>query len=70
MEALVLLIVLLFGFVLAIALPLWTYSDAQSNSSHSALLWALVVFFGGILGLILYFIIGRDRTGGRGSPAY
>jgi hypothetical protein len=34
------------------------------------LLFGLVVFFGGILGLILYFIIGRDGGGRRGHAAY
>ncbi len=56
----------LFWLVLAIALPIWTYGDAQRNSPHSPLLWALVVFFGGLLGFLLYLIIGR--TGRRGRP--
>jgi hypothetical protein len=46
----------LFGIVL----PLWTYSDAQRNSPQNPVLWALVVFFGGLLGFLLYFLIGRD----------
>ncbi len=63
-------IALLFGLVLfvvfAIVLPLWVYGDAQRNSPQSAFLWALVVFFGGIIGLLLYFLLGRDtRRGGR-----
>lgn len=57
-------LVLLFGFVMflvfAIVLPLWVYSDAQENSPHSGMLWALVVFFSGIVGLILYVILGRQ----------
>jgi hypothetical protein len=61
-----------FGFVLfvvfAIAIPLWVYSDAQRNSPHSAVLWALVAFFGGLLGVLLYFLIGRDTT--RGGAGY
>jgi hypothetical protein len=60
----------LFLLVLSIALPIWTYSDAQRNSPHSAVLWALVVFFGGPLGILLYFIIGRQAGGGRGGVAY
>ena len=57
--------VLLFVFVLfvvfAVVIPLWTYGDAQRNSPHSPFLWALV-FFGGIIGILLYFIIGRDTS--------
>jgi RsiW-degrading membrane proteinase PrsW (M82 family) len=48
--------------VFAIVLPVWVYSDAQQNSPQSEVLWALVAFFGGILGLLLYFLIGRDTT--------
>jgi RsiW-degrading membrane proteinase PrsW (M82 family) len=38
----------------------WTYSDAESRSDHPPVLWALVVFFAPILGLLLYLIIGRN----------
>jgi glucose uptake protein GlcU len=69
-EGLVLLFGLVAFVVFGIVLPVWTYRDAERNSSHSALLWALVVFFGGILGLILYFIVGRDGGGRRGHAAY
>ncbi|WP_435317458.1 PLDc N-terminal domain-containing protein [Haloarchaeobius sp. TZWSO28] len=63
-EAIALLIAFLSFLVFAIVLPLWTYNDAQKNSSHSPFLWALVVFFGALLGLLLYFIVGRDQKGG------
>lgn len=63
----VFVIALLLFALFAIVIPLWVYSDAQRNSSHSALLWALVAFFGGLLGLLLYLLIGRNRTGGRGD---
>ncbi|WP_283404207.1 PLDc N-terminal domain-containing protein [Halorubrum sp. DM2] len=39
---------------------IWTYFDAQKNSGHPAILWALVVFIAPILGIILYFVIGRN----------
>lgn len=61
-------IVALLMLVLSIVIPLWVYSDAQRNSSDSALLWALVVFFGNLLGLLLYLLIGRDGAGGQGGP--
>ena len=47
-------------FVAHIALIVWTYSDAQQRSEHPPVLWALVVFFAPLLGVVLYFIIGRD----------
>lgn len=55
-EALIFLIALF----ISIALPIWTYIDAEDNSDHSPILWALVVFFGGLVGLLLYFILGRS----------
>ncbi|PSQ48255.1 hypothetical protein BRD15_05730 [Halobacteriales archaeon SW_6_65_15] len=68
-EGLVLLFALVLFVVFAIVLPLWVYNDAQKNSPHSGLLWALVAFFGGLLGILLYFIIGRD-TGRRTTTQY
>lgn len=70
-EGFVILIGVASFLVFAVVLPLWTYSDAQRNSEQSALLWALVVFFGGILGILLYLVIGRESRGGgrRGGPS-
>ncbi|MWV40959.1 MULTISPECIES: PLDc N-terminal domain-containing protein [Natrialba] len=56
--------VVLFGLVMVLvtlALIVWTFVDAQENSSHPAFLWALVVFFAPFLGVVLYVLIGRDR---------
>lgn len=56
-------IVLLFGlvfFVGYVAAIIWTYKDAQNNSNQPAFLWALVVFFAPLLGLLLYVLLGRN----------
>ncbi|WP_336022913.1 PLDc N-terminal domain-containing protein [Halobellus salinisoli] len=53
------LIGILFLLV-GIAMIVWTYSDAKTNSSHPAFLWALVVFFAPILGILLYVLLGRN----------
>lgn len=54
--------VILFFFLLVlvatVGLILWTYQDAQVNSSQSAALWALVVFFAPMLGVLLYLLVG------------
>jgi hypothetical protein len=42
----------------------WVYTDAQKNSEHPAFLWAVVVFLAPLLGLVLYFVLGRNRRGG------
>ncbi len=57
--------VFLFGLLLLavqLALIVWTYSDAQRNSSHPAFLWAIVIFFAPLLGIVLYLLLGRDRV--------
>ncbi|WP_049906580.1 PLDc N-terminal domain-containing protein [Halorubrum tebenquichense] len=46
--------------VVHFAMIAWTYSDAQTRSDHPPVLWALIVFFAPILGILLYFIIGRN----------
>ena len=53
----------LFGLLIlaaTIAAVVWTYSDAQTNSDQPAFLWALVVFFAPLLGLLLYLLLGRE----------
>ncbi|WP_436924034.1 PLDc N-terminal domain-containing protein [Halosimplex amylolyticum] len=47
--------------VVSLAMIVWTYQDAQTNSSQPAFLWALVVFLAPLLGIVLYFLVGRDR---------
>jgi len=48
--------------IVLIALIVWTYRDAKQNSSHPAVLWAIVVFLAPLLGIVLYLILGRNRT--------
>lgn len=53
----------LFGLLILLAqlaLVVWTYMDAQKNSSHPAFLWAIVVFLAPLLGIILYVLLGRN----------
>ena len=59
------------AFLLAIVWvvgTIWVFADATVNSSQSAFLWGLVAFFGGVLGILLYALLGRDGDeGGRGK---
>lgn len=64
------IVVLSILFVVSLA-SLWAYVDAKKNSSQSAFLWSLVVFFGGVLGILLYFLLGRDaKTPSKEYPFY
>lgn len=50
----------LLMLVVLIGLVVWTYTDAQKNSEHPAFLWAVVVFLAPLLGIVLYFLLGRN----------
>lgn len=49
-------------WIIFLVLAVWTYFDANKNSSHPSFLWAIVVFLAPILGIILYFLLGRNQT--------
>ncbi|MFW5917647.1 MAG: PLDc N-terminal domain-containing protein [Halorubrum sp.] len=51
----------ILSLLVHLAIILWVYSDASDRSDQPAFLWALVAFFAPLLGLVLYFIIGRNR---------
>jgi glucose uptake protein GlcU len=60
------LFIWLIFFLIGLALTYWVYQDAKKNSQNSAFLWAVVVFLAPILGLVLYFLLGRKGARGRG----
>ena len=49
----------LFWFAVAILLLVWVYQDAQSRGMNGGL-WAVIVFFLSVLGLILYLVIREN----------
>ena len=46
--------------VIFLAMVVWVYTDAEQNDDHPAFLWAIVVFLAPVLGLVLYFLLGRN----------
>jgi small-conductance mechanosensitive channel len=48
------LIVAIVAIVLNIALLIWVARDAKSRGMDSSVLWMILVFFTGIIGLIIY----------------
>ena len=63
------LFALLF-LVVFLAMVVWVYTDAQRNSDHPAFLWAIVVFLAPLLGLVLYFLLGRNARRGRSTTEW
>ena len=49
-----LMVVVMAMFVLNVALLVWVARDAKSRGMDSAVVWMLLVFFLGLLGLIVY----------------
>jgi hypothetical protein len=48
-------------FIVAILLCVWVYRDAESRGMNAAL-WLIIVLITGIIGLIIYLIVRKDKT--------
>ena len=55
----------LFWFLVAILLLVWVYRDAESRGMNGGL-WAVIVFFLSVLGLLLYLIVRESPQ--QGAP--
>ena len=55
-------------FALLIAVLVWVYRDAESRGM-SGILWALIVFIGHLVGLVIYLIVRSDHPVRAPSPA-
>ncbi len=52
---------LLIGiFIIFLLIAIWVYRDAESRGM-SGVLWLLVVWFLGIIGLIVYLVVRKDK---------
>jgi len=49
-------------FIIAILLCVWVYRDAESRGMSGAL-WLIIVIITGILGLIIYLIVRKEKQG-------
>jgi TctA family transporter len=55
------LIIPIVWFIIDILLCIWVYRDAESRGMNGVL-WLIVVLIAGILGLIIYLIVRKDKT--------
>ncbi|NPA74640.1 MAG: phage holin family protein, partial [Euryarchaeota archaeon] len=44
-------------FIIWLVLAIWAYKDAKRRGMDAPIVWFLVVFFLGIIGLIIYLIV-------------
>jgi hypothetical protein len=49
-------------WIVWLVLAIWVYKDAESRGMSGAL-WALIVFFLGLIGLIIYILVRSSSTG-------
>jgi hypothetical protein len=54
-------------FIISILLMIWVYRDAESRGM-SGVLWLIIMLLLGIIGLIIYLVVRKDKTQGRASP--
>lgn len=57
----------LVWFVIAILLCIWVYRDAESRGMNGVL-WLIVVLIAGLIGLIIYLIIRKDKPTSQSGP--
>lgn len=56
-------------FIIFLLIAIWVYRDAESRGM-SGVLWLLVVLIGGIIGLIVYLVVRKDKVPTMVPPAY
>jgi hypothetical protein len=53
----IILLIALGGFLLWAGLAYWVYRDANRRNMDNALLWGIVTFVLGLIGLVIYLIV-------------
>jgi heme/copper-type cytochrome/quinol oxidase subunit 2 len=59
--ALLFLLVPIVWFIVAILLCIWVYRDAESRGMNGVL-WLIIVLIAGIIGLIIYLVVRKDKS--------
>jgi hypothetical protein len=54
-------------FIIAILLCIWVYRDAESRGMGGAL-WLIIVLISGIIGLIIYLVVRKEKKSGATQP--
>jgi putative membrane protein len=55
------LLIPIIWFIIGILLCIWVYRDAEDRGMQGVL-WLIVVLIAGIIGLIIYLIVRKDKT--------
>jgi heme/copper-type cytochrome/quinol oxidase subunit 2 len=57
----------LVWFIIGILLCIWVYRDAERRGMNGVL-WLIIVLIAGLIGLIIYLIVRKDKTSGQAAP--
>jgi hypothetical protein len=57
--------ILIISFIVWLAIAIWVYKDAKKRGENG-LLWLIIVLIGGLLGIVIWFLI-RPPIGGKKS---
>lgn len=52
-----------------LAIAYWIYNDAKKRGNPNAAIWGVVGFFLHVIGLLLYFVLGRNQGTNLPPPA-
>ena len=55
-------------FIVAILIAIWVYRDAEKRGMGGAL-WLIICLVGGIIGLIIYLIVRKDKVSAGTMPS-
>jgi Na+/H+-dicarboxylate symporter len=61
------LLIPLVWFIIGILLAIWVYRDAESRGMNGVM-WLIILFIAGIVGLIIYLIVRKDKTQSKAPP--
>jgi FtsH-binding integral membrane protein len=54
-------------FIVGLLLCIWVYRDAESRGMGGAL-WLIIVLIAGIIGLIIYLVVRKDKKSEASPP--
>jgi len=54
-------------FIISILICIWVYRDAEGRGM-SGILWLIIILITGIVGLIIYLIVRKDKSAAKGAP--
>jgi len=54
-------------FIISILLCIWVYKDAESRGMN-AVMWLIVVLIGGIIGVIIYLVVRKEKGAPPSAP--